>query len=125
MCRFQKEINSKIQEKKALEILADSTSTVSCSTESTEGQGPNPRLPCDRTLGVMHKLEEAPDGQDGNTHSLEDGSSEAEQNHYCGGESVGTACLHDLCAAWLPHCVCLYNLSVQMQMEHAPNKYSK
>lgn len=111
MCRFQKEINSKIQEKKALEIPADSTSPVACSTESTDCQGPNPGSPCDRTSGVMHKLEEAPDGHGGNTQSLEDGSSEAEQHHHCGGESVGTACAHDLyCCVWhgFPLFVCLY-----------------
>ncbi|KAM9366580.1 liprin-beta-2 [Symphorus nematophorus] len=84
MCRFQKEINSKIQEKKALEIPADSSSPVACPTESTEGQGLNPGPSCDRTSGVTHKLEEAPDG---NTHSLEEGSSDAEQQYHTGGES--------------------------------------
>lgn len=95
MCRFQKEINSKIQEKKALEIPADSSSPVACPTEPTEGQGSNPGPSCDRTSGVIHKLEEAPDGPDVDTHSLEEGSSDAEQPYHCGGESVGTACLHD------------------------------
>lgn len=95
MCRFQKEINSKIQEKKALEVPADSNSPVACPTESTEGQASNPGPSCDRTSGVMHKLEEAPDGPDGNTHSLEEGSSDAEQQYHCGGESVGTAGPHD------------------------------
>lgn len=87
MCRFQKEINSKIQEKKALEIPADGSSPVACPTESTEGQGSM----CETTSGMMHKPEEAPDGPDGNTHTLEEGSSDAEQQYHC----VGTACLHD------------------------------
>ncbi|XP_070692335.1 liprin-beta-2 isoform X2 [Pempheris klunzingeri] len=87
MCRFQKEINSKIQEKKALEIPADSTSPVLCPTESTEGRGSNPGPSCDRTSGVTHKLEEAPDGSDVNTRTLEEGSSDAEQEYHCGGES--------------------------------------
>lgn len=91
MCRFQKEINSKIQEKKALEFPADSTPSVGCSTEATEGQGPDSESPCDRTSQGMHTLEEAPDGHGGSTQSLGDGSPEAERHHLCGGESVGTA----------------------------------
>ncbi|XP_035806675.2 liprin-beta-2 isoform X2 [Amphiprion ocellaris] len=83
MCQFQKEINSKIQEKKALEIPADSRSPVACPTESTEGQGSNLGV----SSGGMHKLEEAPDGPDGNTHSPKEGSSDAEQQYHCGGES--------------------------------------
>ncbi|XP_038557922.1 liprin-beta-2 isoform X2 [Micropterus salmoides] len=86
MCRFQKEINSKIQEKKALEIPADGSSPVACLSESTEGQGSDLGPSCDRTSGVMHKLEEATHGPDGNTHSLEEGSSDAEQQYHCGGE---------------------------------------
>lgn len=100
MCRFQKEINSKIQEKKALEIPADNSSPVSCGscpTESTEGEGSTIGPSCDRNPGLMHKLEEASDGPDGNAHNLEGGSSDAEQQYYCGEESVGTACLHDFC----------------------------
>ncbi|XP_059180028.1 liprin-beta-2 [Centropristis striata] len=84
MCRFQEEINSKIQEKKALEIPADSSSPVACPTEDEDS---NPGPSCDRPSGVMHKLEEAPDGPDGNTHSLEEGSSDAEQQNHCGDES--------------------------------------
>lgn len=91
MCRFQKEINSKIQEKKALEIPADSSPVV-CPAESIEGQGSNPGPSGDRTSGVMYKLEETPDG---NTNILEEGSSDAEQQYHCGGESVGTVCKHD------------------------------
>ncbi|XP_019109818.1 liprin-beta-2 isoform X2 [Larimichthys crocea] len=83
MCRFQKEINSKIQEKKALEIPADSSPVV-CPAESIEGQGSNPGPSGDRTSGVMYKLEETPDG---NTNILEEGSSDAEQQYHCGGES--------------------------------------
>ncbi|KAM4592664.1 liprin-beta-2 isoform 5-T5 [Odontesthes bonariensis] len=88
MCQFQKEINSKIQEKKALEIPADSRFPMVCSTESTEGQGSNLGVSCERTSGGMHKLEEASDGPDGNTRSLREGSSDAEQRCHCGGESV-------------------------------------
>ncbi|GLD58373.1 liprin-beta-2-like isoform X2 [Lates japonicus] len=88
MCRFQKEINSKIQEKKASEMPSDSSSSAVCPAEPTGGKGSNPGPPCDGTSGVMHKLEEAPDGPDGNTHSLEElGSSDAEQQYHCGGES--------------------------------------
>ncbi|TKS70054.1 Liprin-beta-2 Coiled-coil-like protein 1 [Collichthys lucidus] len=83
MCRFQKEINSKIQEKKALEIPADSSPVV-CPAESSEGQGSNPGPSGDRTSGLMYKLEETPDG---NTNILEEGSSDAEQQYHCGGES--------------------------------------
>lgn len=86
MCRFQKEINSKIQEKKASEIQTDSGS-LACPAGSTESQVSNPGPSCDRATGVMHKLEEAPDGPDGNTHSLGESSSDAEQQCHCGGES--------------------------------------
>ncbi|XP_028257552.1 liprin-beta-2 isoform X1 [Parambassis ranga] len=84
MCQFQKEINSKIREKKALEVPADNGSPLASPTESTEGQGSNLGVSCDRTLGVVNKLEEAPDES---THSVEEGSSEAEQQYHCGGES--------------------------------------
>lgn len=92
MCRFQKEINNKIQEKKALEIPVDSSSPVACPTKSSQSQGSNPGPSCDRTSGV-HKPEEAPDG---NTYGLDEGSSDAEQQCRCEGESVGAACQHDL-----------------------------
>ncbi|XP_034385386.1 liprin-beta-2 isoform X2 [Cyclopterus lumpus] len=80
MCRFQKEINSKIQEKKALELEmpADSSSPVVRPTESTKGVGSNPWPSCGRTS------EEVPEGPDGNTHSLEEGSSDADQQDDCG-----------------------------------------
>ncbi|KAM8762918.1 liprin-beta-2 isoform 2-T2 [Acanthopagrus schlegelii] len=84
MCRFQEEINSKIQEKKALEIPADGSSPVACPAESAEGQGSNPGPSCDRTSGVTQRLEEA---SDGDTSSLEEGSSDEEQEYHCGGES--------------------------------------
>ncbi|XP_042358950.1 liprin-beta-2 isoform X2 [Plectropomus leopardus] len=88
MCRFQKEINTKIQEKKALEIPADGSSPVACPTESTEGEGSNPGPSCDRSSGVTHKLEEVPNGPDGNTCGLEEGSSDAEHQNHFGEESV-------------------------------------
>ncbi|XP_071385104.1 liprin-beta-2 [Centroberyx affinis] len=88
MCRFQKEINSKIQEKKALEIQADGSSQEACPIGSTETQSSNPGLSRDGTLEVKHRLEEAPGGPDGNTHSLGESSSDAEQQCHCGAESV-------------------------------------
>ena len=118
MCRFQEEINSKIQEKKALEIPADGSSPVACPAESAEGQGSNPGPPCDRTSGGTQRLEEA---SDGDTSSLEEGSSDEEQEYHCGEESVGTACQHDL-----QRCV-QHGLSdrwVQIQMKPAPTRYS-
>ncbi|KAM3876743.1 liprin-beta-2 [Diretmus argenteus] len=87
MCRFQKEINSKIQEKKAWEIQADGSSQEACHTGSTEAQSSNLGLSCDRAPEVMHELEEAPDRPDGNTHSLGESSSDAEQQCHCGTES--------------------------------------
>ncbi|KAF3832554.1 hypothetical protein F7725_026219 [Dissostichus mawsoni] len=53
--------------------------------ESTGGEGSNPGTSCDRISEGMNKLEEAPDGPDGNTHTLEEGSS-GQLNH-CGEES--------------------------------------
>lgn len=93
MCRFQKEINSKIQEKKALEIPADSSSLVACNTEPTKGQGSYHGPSCDRTSEVMHKLEDVPGVSDGNTASLDECGPDAEQDCHYAGESVGTACL--------------------------------
>ncbi|XP_060924467.1 liprin-beta-2 [Limanda limanda] len=87
MCRFQEEINSKIQEKKALEIPADSGAAVACCAEPAEGGGCNPGSSCDRTSGVMHQLDEDPDGADEITHSLEEGSSDAEEQYDYGEES--------------------------------------
>lgn len=96
ICQFQKEINSKIQEKKALEIPADSRFPVECPAESTESQDSNLGGACDKTSGMMSNLEVAPNGPDGNTATLEEASSDAEQKYYCGGESVGIARSHDL-----------------------------
>ncbi|TNN75806.1 Liprin-beta-2 [Liparis tanakae] len=83
MCRFQKEINSKIQEKKALELEtpADSSSPAARPTESAKGAGSDPRPSCARTS------EEVPEGPDGNTHSLEEGSSDADRQDDCGEET--------------------------------------
>lgn len=94
MCQFQKEINSKIQEKKALESPADSRSPMACPAESTEGQGSNLGVSCDRTSDAMCKQEETPNGPDGNARSLEECSTDGEQQYHSGGESVGAACLH-------------------------------
>lgn len=91
MCQFQKEINSKIQEKKALEISADNRIPVVGPTESPEGRGKNFTVSCDGPLGCMQKLEETPDRPLGN---LGEGSSEAEQLCHCGGERVGIVHLH-------------------------------
>ncbi|KAG7230218.1 hypothetical protein INR49_012351 [Caranx melampygus] len=87
MCRFQKEINSKIQEKKALEIPADSSSLVACNTEPTKGQGSYHDPLCDRTSEVVHKLEDVPDVSDGNTPSLDECGPDAEQECHYAGES--------------------------------------
>ncbi|KAM6943604.1 LOW QUALITY PROTEIN: liprin-beta-2 [Xenentodon cancila] len=88
MCQFQKEINSKIREKKALEMPADSGLPAVGPTESTEGQASNRGACCDRTSGETHKLEEASDGPDGDTHGPREGSSDAEPRCRCGGESI-------------------------------------
>uniref|UniRef100_A0A087YHM2 PPFIA binding protein 2 n=1 Tax=Poecilia formosa TaxID=48698 RepID=A0A087YHM2_POEFO len=85
MCQFQKEINSKIQEKKALEISTDSRFPVVGPTESPEGRGKNFTVSCDGPSGCMQKLEETPDRPLGN---LGEGSSDAEQLCHCGGERV-------------------------------------
>ncbi|XP_014892639.1 liprin-beta-2-like isoform X3 [Poecilia latipinna] len=85
MCQFQKEINSKILEKKALEISTDSRFPVVGPTESPEGRGKNFTVSCDGPSGCMQKLEETPDRPLGN---LGEGSSDAEQLCHCGGERV-------------------------------------
>lgn len=102
MCQFQKEINSKIQEKKALQIPADSRCPVVCHSESADGS--HLGVSYDRTSGGMNKLEDASDGPDGNSHSATEGSTDAEQRCHCRGKSVGIAQLHGfvmLCAAWV------------------------
>lgn len=102
MCQFQKEINSKIQEKKTSESSTDSSFPVVCPTESAEGRGKNFTVSCDGPSGGMHKLEEAPDRPLGN---LREGSSDAEQLRHCGGERVGIVHLHDF------HCYAQHGLS--------------
>lgn len=78
MCRFQREINNKIQEKKALESPADSSSPEA----STEVQSSNTGPPCDRNPGP-----------NGKAHLLVgESSSHVEQQCHCGGQSVGNAC---------------------------------
>ncbi|MEQ2267228.1 hypothetical protein XENORESO_003281, partial [Xenotaenia resolanae] len=91
MCQFQKEINSKIQEKKPLEISTDSRFSVVCLAESAAGRGKNIMVSCDGPSGGMHKKEGTPDRPLGN---LREGSSDAEQRCHCGGESVGIVHLH-------------------------------
>ncbi|XP_023809281.1 liprin-beta-2-like isoform X2 [Oryzias latipes] len=86
MCQFQKEINSKIQEKKALEIPADSRCPVVCHSESADGS--HLEVSYDRTSGGMNKLEDASDGPDGNSHSATEGSTDAEQRCHCRGKSI-------------------------------------
>lgn len=92
MCQFQKEINSKIQEKKALEFPTDSKFPMVCPSKSNEGQGKHVGLPWEGPSDAMEELEEDSDRPVGNTHNLTEGSSE----HWChcGGESVGIVCLH-------------------------------
>lgn len=122
MCRFQKEINSRIQEKMALEAPGDRSSQVVFlhPAGSTKAQSSNLRLSCDRSPEVMHKLEEVPDTADANTNILGESSPDTQQQCYCGSQSVGTACLHDLWpTAWVIFVVC--NLMVQVQ--HAHSKY--
>ncbi|XP_040058773.1 liprin-beta-2 isoform X2 [Gasterosteus aculeatus] len=77
MCRFQREINSKIQEKKVLALEAV------CPTESSAGEGSHCWLSCERTS------EEVPEGPDGNTHgdSLGEASSDENQQYGCGEKS--------------------------------------
>lgn len=85
MCRFQKEINSKIQEKKASEIMpAESSSPATCPAEAAKVDSSNHGLLRGKTSGAVHELEEEPDGS---AHRLQDG--DAEEQRRCGGESVG------------------------------------
>lgn len=81
MCRFQKEINSKIQEKKASENPADSRSPAPCSAPSTSPEDANPS--CYTAAEVKPKLEEEA------TDGVDESSSDAEQLPH-GGESVRT-----------------------------------
>ncbi|KAF7211863.1 transcript variant X3 [Nothobranchius furzeri] len=88
MCQFQKEINSKIQEKKSSEIPTDSRFPVVCPSKSTEGQSKHLEVSWDGPSDGMHHLEEVPDRPVGNTHGLREGSSDVEHRCRCGGESV-------------------------------------
>lgn len=80
MCRFQKEINSKIREKKALETPPGGSLDRDLLTEAGEGRALHTGTSCDGTRGPVHRLEE------------EEGSSEAEQQDDYGRDSVGAAC---------------------------------
>ncbi|XP_037835802.1 liprin-beta-2 isoform X3 [Kryptolebias marmoratus] len=86
MCQFQKEINSKIQEKKALEFSTDSRFPMVCPSKSNEGQGKHLGLSWEGPSEGTHKLEEDLDRAVGNTHNLTEGSTE--HRCHCGGESV-------------------------------------
>lgn len=86
MCRFQKEISSKIREKKALESPPDGSSALESPAEASEGQTSRPSPSCDGAPGVIHKLKRTPDGK------MREGSLKEEQQHNRGGESVGAAC---------------------------------
>lgn len=79
MCRFQKEISSKIQEKKA--SAAESSSAAAAAAAEVEVLDPSV------TLGNSSGLDEDPDGT---TRPLQD--QDEEQQHGCGGQSVGAAC---------------------------------
>ncbi|XP_038162667.1 liprin-beta-2 isoform X3 [Cyprinodon tularosa] len=84
MCQFQKEINSKIQEKKPSEILTDSRFPAVCS-ESAISRGKNLPTCYDGPSGGMHRTDGAPDRPLG---SPREGSSDAEQPCHCGEERV-------------------------------------
>lgn len=87
MCRFQKEINNKIREKKALETEAEGNLDCKLPAEAGKGQTSHSGTSCDRTRGPMLRPEEGPE-----ENSLREGSSEAELQDDCGRDSVGTAC---------------------------------
>lgn len=91
MCRFQKEINSKIREKKALQTLADGSLDHQLPTEAGGGQASHAGTPCDATRGPVHGREEGPEEK-----GWREDSSEAEQQDDCGRDSVGAACWRDL-----------------------------
>lgn len=88
MCRFQKEINNKIREKKALETEAEGSLDHEPPAEASQGQASHSGTSCDGTGGPMLRAEEGPEEKDG----LGEDSSEAEQRDDCGRDSVGTAC---------------------------------
>lgn len=83
MCRFQKEINSKIREKKALETEAEGSLNCHLPAEAGEGQTSHSGTSCDSTRGPMLRAEEGPEGN---------GLRVSQQQDACGRDSVGTAC---------------------------------
>lgn len=88
MCRFQKEINSKIREKKALETQADGS--LACEPPAEAGEAvriSHTGTSCDRTEGPMIGPEEGPE-----ENGLREGGSEAELRDDCGRDRVGAAC---------------------------------
>lgn len=87
MCRFQKEINSKIREKKALETQADGSLACEPPAEVGEGRISYTGTSCDRTEGPMVGPEEGPE-----ENGLREGSSEAELQDGCGRDRVGATC---------------------------------
>ncbi|KAK0136980.1 Liprin-beta-2 [Merluccius polli] len=93
MCKFQEEINSKIQEKRNLNIQADiqtESLEACCPPASTEGRSSVPGLSCDRGPEDMHPLADAsgrPDKTDEND-SLGESWSNAEAPCQCGVQSV-------------------------------------
>lgn len=87
MCRFQKEINSKIREKKALETLANGSLDHQLPIEPSEGRASQAGTCSDGTRRPVHGLEEGPEEK-----GWRDDSSEAEQQDDCGRDSVGAAC---------------------------------
>lgn len=78
MCRFQKEISSKIQEKKASGINSAGESSSAAKVDA-----PDPSA----ARGNPSGLDEDPDGT---TRPLQE--QDEEQLHRCGGQSVGVAC---------------------------------
>ncbi|KAM6980941.1 liprin-beta-2 [Aplochiton taeniatus] len=84
MCRFQQEINSRIQEKKALENQADSSPQDTVHTDSLDVPSSDLGLACDITPEEVHNpgLEVDSDRPDGNQSS-----SDAEEQCHCGAPS--------------------------------------
>lgn len=93
MCQFQKEINSKIQEKKALELPTDSRFPTKCPSKATEGRDKHLELSWEGLSEGTHKLEEDPDRAVADTQNLTEGSSEP-RCHCQEEESVGLVYLH-------------------------------
>ncbi|XP_061736737.1 liprin-beta-2 isoform X3 [Nerophis ophidion] len=83
MCRFQKEINSKIQEKKASEIPADSGTPAPCPATSRSPEDSHASHSCNAATEVKTKLEEEKPAD-----GLDENSPDAEQLRCDGGESA-------------------------------------